>query len=350
MLKLYKRGDKMVRLKDIAEKAGVSTTTVSNVIHGRTSRVSKENIEKIQGLLEEAHYIPNKSLKNKDLNNLNFIGVVVAFSQRGEKKILEDPFFTEILATLEERIRQYGYYMMLYTAEESFDIFHLASNWILAGMIIFGFTGSDCVNLRKQTDVPFVTIDGYLEEKSRKNFVNIGLDDYNGGYQMAKLLLSYGHQKILFLSDSDETIDHTRWLGFQKALLEEKIACDDNSHFMIELNPTQRRLQYQSALSFFKSHSALFFSSDYYAVEAMNFFMDRGIAVPEQISIAGFDDNILAKLVRPSLTTVHQDISKKAELAMEDLILLINQETVEEKHKELPVHIVIRDSVKNLNE
>lgn len=340
----------MIRMKDIAERAGVSTTTVSNVIHGRTSRVSKENIEKIQRLLEETHYIPNKSVQNKDFNNLNFIGVVVTFSQRGEKKILEDPFFTVILATLEERIRQYGYYMMLYTAEESFDIFHLASNWKLAGMVIFGFTGTDCVNLRKQTDVPFVTIDGCLEEKSRKHFVNVGLDDFHGGYVMARFLLSYGHRNILFLSDCDENINHTRWLGFQKALLEEDLACDDKKHFVIELNAEQRRLQYQSALSFFKTHTALFFSSDYYAVEAINFFMDRGISVPEQISIAGFDDNMLATLVRPSLTTVHQDIAKKAEVAMEDLILLINREKIEEKHKELSVHIVIRDSVRTLNE
>lgn len=340
----------MVRIKDIAEQAGVSPTTVSNVIHGKTKRVSQETVKKIQQLMQEYHYKPNISVKTSLLSNSNLIGVIIAFEQKGEKKIVEDPFFSAIIAQLEAEIRKRGYYMMLYAAEEAFDIFMLASTWNTAGFIIFGFTGMDCVNLKKQTEIPFVTIDCYMEEKYKKSFVNIGLDDFNGGYQIGKFLISYGHKKIVFLADSDTGVNHARWSGFQKAFEEANIICGKENYLIIELEESKRRLQYKSLLAWFKSHTALCCTSDYYAVELINFLKDHEVSVPQQISVTGFDDSILAQIVRPKLTTVQQDVSKRAIIAIENLIQLIQGEKIEEKSKKIPTKIIIRDSVKNLNE
>lgn len=340
----------MVRIKDIAEQAGVSPTTVSNVIHGKTKRVSQETVKKIQQLMEEYHYKPNISMKTSSLSNSNLIGVIIAFEQKGEKKIVEDPFFSAMIAQLEVEIKKRGYYMMLYAAEEAFDIFMLASTWNTAGLIIFGFTGMDCVNLKKQTEIPFITIDCYMEEKYKKSFVNIGLDDFNGGYQIGKFLVSYGHKKIAFLADNDIGVNHARWKGFQKALEEENIVCGKEQYVMIELEEGKRRLQYKSLLAWFKSHTALCCTSDYYAVELINFLKDHEVAVPQQISVTGFDDSMLAQIVRPRLTTVQQDISRRAIIAIEDLMKLIEGERIEEKSKKIPTKVVVRDSVKNWNE
>ena len=72
----------------------------------------------------------------------------------------------------------------------------------------------------------------------------------------------------------------------------------------------------------FLETKALAFSSDYTAVEAINFFTDRGIRIPDQISITGFDDNFYAQIVRPKLTTIHQDTHQKAVLALRKLLLM----------------------------
>ena len=96
----------------------------------------------------------------------------------------------------------------------------------------------------------------------------------------------------------------------------------------------------------FHEAKALAFSSDYDAIEAMNFFFDEGISVPDQISITGYDDSIYASMVRPKLTTVHQDIQQKAHLALIRLMKLIQGETLKELNVKSPVYLVKRDSVK----
>lgn len=83
----------------------------------------------------------------------------------------------------------------------------------------------------------------------------------------------------------------------------------------------KKRLQkYSELLPRFLEVKALAFSSDYDAIEAMNFFLDQGIKIPDQISITGYDDSIYAQMVRPKLTTVHQDVSQKAHLALSRLL------------------------------
>lgn len=338
----------MVRIKDIASQAGVSATTVSNVIHGNTKRVSEENIIKIKKLLEEYNYVPSMAARLLAQDNSNIIGVIVAFSKKDRRTVVEDPFIGEILGYIEECLREEGYFMMLYAAEEPFEIFKLASTWKTDGLIIMGFTETDCINLRKQTSIPFVTIDSYLEGKGKEKSSNIGLDDYDGGYQMGCLLGDYGHREVAFLSDNDIGVDHYRWLGFSRALEEKGIPFGEELHIILEKEAEYRRLQYKRLLKWLQTRTALFFSSDYYAVEAINFFMDQGIHVPGKLSVAGFDDNAYARIVRPALTTVRQDIHGKAQAAVSDLMEFIKNGTVEERNKKLPVELVIRNSVRRL--
>ena len=88
------------------------------------------------------------------------------------------------------------------------------------------------------------------------------------------------------------------------------------------------------------------FSSDYASIEAMNFLSDHGIKVPEQVSVTGFDDSIYARMVRPRLTTVHQDVSQKAHLAFSRLLRMVAGEQLKEFNVKSPVYLVKRDSVK----
>ena len=108
----------------------------------------------------------------------------------------------------------------------------------------------------------------------------------------------------------------------------------------------QRLSRYEELLPRFLEVKALAFSSDYGAIEAMNYFFDHGIKVPDQISIVGYDDSIYAEFVRPRLTTVHQDIHQKGVISLRRLHRMIEGETLKEMNIKSPVRLIKRESVK----
>jgi Transcriptional regulators len=165
---------------------------------------------------------------------------------------------------------------------------------------------------------------------------------------MSQYLIGKGHKNLLFLSDCDLGVDHYRWLGVRQAMEEAGIEDIESRHIVIPWNPEQREKAYEEMLPFFKKQTALFFSSDYYALEASNFLQNRGIKVPEEISIAGFDDVTYATLARPKLTTVHQMVDGKARRAVEVLMHLIQDEPVQKDIPPLPTTLVERESVRDL--
>lgn len=337
----------MATIKEIAKKAGVSPTTVSNVLHGRTSKVSAEKVALIQTVLEAENYTPNMGAILLAHQISRIIGVIVFMPPRSDESVFQDPFTATIIGALEKEIQRNGYFMMLYTTEKPERIFSLIENWKLDGLIIFWVDANMCSHIRKHTDIPIVFIDCYFHEDGQ-TYHNVGLNDFEGSYTMTRHLLAMGHRRIAFLADRASPIgsDRQRLLGFRQALAEEGIP---EQAFLPLSKDTERRCRvYQELCSKTASFTALFFSADYYAVEALRFFQTHGISIPEQFSIAGFDDNKYAKIVNPPLTTIHQDTALRGTIAAELLIRLIQKKPVSENIISLPVHLVIRESVKRL--
>lgn len=336
----------MIRIKDIADRAGVSPTTVSNVIHGKTGRVSKATVEKINRILKEMEYVPSISARMLANNSSGLIGVALGFMKKGNASSFEDPFVSAMLGNLEYQIREHGYYMMLVARHEQDDIMQQALGWNFDGMIAMALKEKEIAELSERLGKPLVTIDQYLSPELGVR--SITMDDRGGAYQMSQYLIGKGHKKFLFLSDCDLGVDHYRWLGVRQAMEEAGIEDFESRHIVIPWNPEQREKAYEEMLPFFKKQTALFFSSDYYALEASNFLQNRGIKVPEEISIAGFDDVTYATLARPKLTTVHQMVDGKARRAVEVLMHLIQDEPVQKDISPLPTTLVERESVRDL--
>ncbi len=334
------------RIKDIADRAGVSPTTVSNVIHGKTGRVSKATVEKINRILKEMEYVPSISARMLANNSSGLIGVALGFMKKGNASSFEDPFVSAMLGNLEYQIREHGYYMMLVARHEQDDIMQQALGWNFDGMIAMALKEKEIAELSERLGKPLVTIDQYLPPELGVR--SITMDDRGGAYQMSQYLIGKGHKKFLFLSDCDLGVDHYRWLGVRQAMEEAGIEDFESRHIVIPWNPEQREKAYEEMLPFFKKQTALFFSSDYYALEASNFLQNRGIKVPEEISIAGFDDVTYATLARPKLTTVHQMVDGKARRAVEVLMHLIQDEPVQKDIPPLPTTLVERESVRDL--
>ena len=290
--------------------------------------------------------MPSISARMLANNSSGLIGVALGFMKKGNASSFEDPFVSAMLGNLEYQIREHGYYMMLVARHEQDDIMQQALGWNFDGMIAMALKEKEIAELSERLGKPLVTIDQYLPPE--RGVRSITMDDCGGAYQMSQYLIGKGHKKFLFLSDCDLGVDHYRWLGVRQAMEEAGIEDIESRHIVIPWSPEQREKAYEEMLPFFKKQTALFFSSDYYALEASNFLQNRGIKVPEEISIAGFDDVTYATLARPKLTTVHQMVDGKARRAVEVLMHLIQDEPVQKDIPPLPTTLVERESVRDL--
>lgn len=336
----------MLRIQDIADRAGVSRTTVSNVLHGNTKKVSKETLQKISDILNEEGYVPNEMPQVFAEKSSKIIGVVMGFSVAHGVHALQDSFIGEFLARVEQEAEKNGYYVMLINGDDVRKITDIASRWNIDGLIILGFTEKKYNALHKKLNKHMVLVDAYPEESY--GFVNVGINDYSGGEQIGTYLLESGFPRALFLAETTVDSDYYRWLGFRHGMESKGGFCSKSRYIVIPGEPRLRERFYEKMLPSFLRAGALAFSADFTAIEAINFFQDRGITVPDQISITGFDDCIYADMFRPRLTTVHQDIGEKAALSMSLLMKMINNVPIEKFDNKNPVSLVRRDSVKDV--
>ena len=338
----------MVTIKDMAEKLGVSTTTVSNVINGKTSEVSQKTVERVNELLKESGYVPNINARNLAQNYSKIIGVALKGRKDKYENIFADPFHSELLGAIEAVIRANGYFMMIYTSEDINEIMGHVAGWNVAGLILIGMLHDDYVRIRSRYKRPVVLIDSYTPRNVAK-YVNIGLEDEEGAYLMTKYLLDCGHRKIAFLADNMEGVDYIRYTGHQRAFEEYGLPVNLDDLIVICPGEGVRQNNMEEIYECSHNYTAFVCCSDYYAVILMNFLREKGVRIPEDLSITGFDDNLFARIVRPALTTIRQDVSEKGKLAVEYLIRLLDGEKLKETNVRLPVELVVRDSVKNLN-
>ena len=169
-------------------------------------------------------------------------------------------------------------------------------------------------------------------------------------YKMTRYLLRMGHRNITFVGDQPELwgVDAQRLKGHKAALAEAGIPWEDRRYFYISKDRKRREEDFGRLAERIGRDTAFMFISDYYAVEAINYLTDQGYRIPEDVSVSGFDDNILSHVVRPRLATVHQDVAGKAEMAvkkMDDLLMGTAEEPVDVR---LNTRVIRGRSVKNL--
>ena len=337
----------MVTIKEMAQELGVSTTTVSNVIHGKTKEVSPANVERIQKILKKYDYTPNINARNLASRRSRIIGLVVKRGFMKNQNRFTDQFIGGILGAVEERVREKGYYLMVYSVNDVHQVQQLTMSWNMDGLITSGFVEGDIRYLRERYKHPIAIIDDY-DTNGLENCANIRIDDRKAEYELTKYVIGCGHRKIVFLADNLVNLDRQRFLGYCAAMEEAGIPEEEQRFIKIRNSDKGVMVNEQEIYEASFLYTAFVCYSDYYASRIMNMLRDKGRKIPEDVSIAGFDDVITARLVRPALTTVRQNIEKKGYAAVDALIQLIE----EGKKEELIIQdteLVIRDSVKKLN-
>lgn len=336
--------DTMITIKDIAKEANVTPTTVSNVINGNHSKVSKKTIEKVQSIIDKYNYIPNLTARSLVNNASKIIGVIIPEHISDPNHFLPNPFHSEILSGIEHAIRENGYYLMIRSITGIIDVQTLLQNWNVDGVLILGLTQDYYPKLMNISQVPMVFIDSYIDDPS---VLNVGLEDCQGGYLATSHLLQKGHTQIGFVSYgiSQSGVIFERFKGYQQALKEYGVPFTEEYVFEIDSYGHYKQSFDRIKLKL-KELTALFCTSDWLAVEIMDFLRNQQIHVPNDISIIGFDDLYLARIVTPKLTTIQQNIVQKGIKAAELVIQSIQNKEIRNRQIVLPVSLIERDSVK----
>lgn len=335
----------MITIKEIASILEVSPTTVSNVVNGHTRKMSAETRRRVEEALIKYGFRKNtyQGAKSHELKLIS-----VDFSIRFRDKIFMDPFCAELLDSICVNLREFDRYPVCgstRTMEETFNRLK-ASN--IDGGIVIGFEPRECVAFTEKVGKPVVFIDCGVGA-----YDNVGIEDYEGGKLITKFLLKQGHRKIAFLCDRKSPVSSTldRFQGYCDALNGYGIEFRNKDYYYLPDEKYMRRETLREFAARIKKegYTAAFVVSDYLANEVINVLSAEGLRIPEDISVTGFDDNIYAKLSVPPLTTVRQSVYEKGEQAVKLLMQRIMGEEVLVNSFKLPVELIVRDSVKNIN-
>ncbi|MBT8141741.1 MAG: LacI family transcriptional regulator [Gammaproteobacteria bacterium] len=338
-----------IKAIDIAHLAGVSQPTVSRALRN-SPLVSKKTREKVQAIAKELNYKVDVHASNLRTQHTNTLALLIRRDSEDQSTMI-NPFFTTMLTSITHAAARHGYDLLVSFQQLSQDwIADYESSKKADGIIFLGYGAYtdyiERISSLKGSDAHIVTW-GPVVEGQPGYFV--GCDNFSGGYQVAKHLLELGHKNIAFIGDiSDDSPEYRdRFNGFSTALQEADLTIDPlmhhGAHSSEECGYTAARELLNRDMDF----TAVFCVSDLIAIGAIRAFNKHGLNVPEDISVAGFDDIPRSTYINPALTTVKQDTQHAGELLVDALIALIHDEEPSQIRL-LEPSLIKRDSTKIL--
>ncbi|MBB4905462.1 LacI family DNA-binding transcriptional regulator [Actinophytocola algeriensis] len=328
-----------VTLKDIANEAGVSMMTVSNVINGNRARVSPETIERVRRIVAERGYVPSASARSLAARSSRLIGLLVPAAD--EDSLTLSPHTGAILGQIERALRKRGYHLLLRGIAHPDEVGEALQSWSLDGAVLLGFLDEEVDAL--DVTVPVLAVDSYSRNRLA---TGVRSDDFEGGRIAAAHLLGLGHREILFAgpSFSDVGVVHQRFEGFRQAFADRGLSWSDSLIATVNTTHASGRELGLRLRADFPSATAVFATADILAIGVMAGLVETGVPVPGVVSVVGFDDLDLSAIVTPKLTTVAQDIPTKAAMAVDLLLAAVEKRDRPAEPVTLDVHLVERES------
>jgi len=338
----------MVTIDDIAREAGVSATTVSNVIHGRTNRVSAQTIDLINEIIRKREYVPNLSARALKSRSTKVVALINNLEAKDQHKFMSDPFFMDLTGAVERALRVEGFYLMIRAASSGDELLEFLRTWNVEGVFAPGqFEQDPLFQVLSTLKLPVVLTDSYVSDLG--HMYNVGLQDWEGGRLATEHLLQNGHRRIAFAGPKIKPggVVEQRLLGYRRALEENGVGFDPSLVLECEFSTT-KMMRLGAELAVRSDVTAVFATADLLAAGIMSGLQQSGRMVPRDISVVGFDDINLCRMTMPMLTTVHQDAAEKGRLAAECMLRLLKREPAGPANQILPVRLVCRDSVRKL--
>ena len=166
----------MITLKDVAERAGVSTMTVSRALNGKKKDVSPETAKKIKKIAKEMGYIPNSSAKALASHSSKLIAAIL-MDRENQPNPLVDSYNSSFFGELAREIQKNGYDLMLHFIKDYSEINYCLKSWKLAGAVFIGFFDDNIRQIQEDNQIPMVFTDSY---STVRRITNIGIDDFHG--------------------------------------------------------------------------------------------------------------------------------------------------------------------------
>tara|TARA_Y100001956_G_scaffold80293_1_gene95203 strand:+ start:1463 stop:2470 length:1008 start_codon:yes stop_codon:yes gene_type:complete len=333
----------MATMKDIAKLAGVSTSTVSHVIN-KSRFVSEEISERVNNAAKQLNYTPSALARSLKVNRTKTIGMLVTTST--------NPFFGEVVKGVERSCYQQGYNLILCNTEGDNERMRESINTLLQkrvdGLILMcsSLEGERIDVFEKYPDIPVVVMDWgpmlFTSDKIQDNSLR-------GGYIAAKHLIEAGHKDIGCITGP--LVKHQaqmRYEGYKRALNEAQLDFNPNwiieSDFECEGGYSAFNKMYEKG----KLPSALFVSNDMMAMGVINAANEKGVRIPEDLSIIGYDDIQISKFMTPSLTTIHQPKYRLGKAAVEALLNKLDGHSSDAQIVQLEPTLVERATVQQV--
>jgi LacI family transcriptional regulator len=345
---------KAVTIKDVARAAGVSTTTVSNVLNGRVDSMSAETLQRITEVIQELNYRPNAWARSLVTRRTATIGVVIAE--------IETPLFVHALNTIEPIARSAGYTVLMGNArdpQEEREVFHVLLEKRVDGLIFLSVSElaeTDYIPELERLHVPTVLVN---RARTYDHLDQINWDDTTGVIEAMEHLIGLGHRRIAHLCGPPSRRSGSNRLQGYKAALErhhipyrEGYVCPGD----YTLSPADWHTSTCRLLELTPRPTAIMASDDSVAAMAIKAIQQAGLRVPEDIAVIGIDDQHFCTLLNPALTTVRLPVLEAGKQAIEMVLARISSPSLGEtgissgeagsarEHIVLPCSLIVRES------
>lgn len=325
-------------MRDVAERAGVSVTSVSHVIN-ETRPVSDELRRRVLAAMEELGYQPNRLARSLRSGKSHTLGMIVPDSA--------NPFFAEIARGIEDTSFEHGYSLILCNSDNNLEKEAFYTNVLVEKQvdgILFLAAGvsSERICELQRRGMPVVVLDRELPQVEVDSVLT---DNTRGGWLATRHLLDLGHRRIACVTGPSElTLSGLRVQGYQQALQEAGMEVDENLvisgdfHFESGFQALERLLDMDDP------PTAIFACNDFMAVGAICAADMAGQRVPRDLSVVGFDDVKLASFTNPPLTTIAQPKYEMGALATMMLLERMDNPDLPPRHEVLDARLVVRRS------
>ncbi|WP_051309036.1 LacI family DNA-binding transcriptional regulator [Desulfogranum japonicum] len=326
-----------MKIKDIAEAAGVSTATVSRVLNGK-QHVRPEVQKKVLEIVKQMNYSPNRAAQSLRSRQSSMIGLVVAD--------IQNPFFASVCRAVEDVSQAHNYSIILCNTDENPEkeqmYLELLQNENAAGIIL-----SPTKRLAKHfpqelaNQTPMVLIDRKVEGVDVDSVL---IDNFSAAKTLTTHLLGNGLKRIAGLFGSPSITGEERLLGYQAAFQESGIKIDPD--LIIEL-PAKMENAHEAVTKLLESESppeAIMTSSGLLANGAFRAIRDKEIEIPGTLAFATFDESPWTSMTRPAITVIEQPTYDIGMTAGEMLIKRIREQSRPTRQVVLSSRLIIRQS------
>ncbi len=327
----------MANISDVVRLSGVSKSTVSRVINN-FPHVSEEKKARVLKAIQELNYMPNPSARKLRGQVTTTIGVIVPR--------IVNPFFSYLVDAIEKAAYHHGYQTLICQSNEDKEkelaFLRLLKTRQIDGVIMTSIE-NDWEIIEPLNELgPIVLCNEYL---TKANVSTVRLDQFRGAYLGVQHLIERGHRKIAYCTGglfSEFGKDADRNRGYQKALKEAGIPINPSWILVNQHSIEDGKNAMEIILSMQDRPTAVFTGSDEIASGLMVSAKSHGLKIPDDLAIIGFDDQPIAELLDPPLTTIRQPIQQMGEMAIEVLLKHLNDPERSVNTVELPIELIVR--------